>query len=353
MFRAVHTALANGDAVGIFPEGISHNYPSLTPLKTGAARIALGASALRGGAFPITPIGLVVRDKGTFRSEARAVVGEPVAWDDLAHAGVDDPAAVRELTARIDAALRDVTLNLEQWEDAPLVDCAERIHAAEMRIEPEEHVRLERVRDTARILGALRAADDSRWESIAEDVRRHARLLQRLGLRPADLAETPRVQAAIGWTVRRLPLAVAILSGVAAVGVAIFWIPYRLTDIVARLGNPNEDTLSTHKVLGGTAIFVVWILLLAVTVGVVAGAGWGIAAALALPALALATMYITERWLDSWHEARRFFLVRNRADLLSDLRVAQRSIALRLEELRQTAPSPVEPRTHSSAGGSR
>src|SRR5688500_2658231 len=132
MFRAVHAALADGDAVGIFPEGISHSSPSLTPLKTGAARIALGGSALRGGAFPITPIGLVVRDKGTFRSEARAVIGEPVSWDDLAHAGVDDPAVVRELTARIDAALRQVTVNLEQWEDAPLVDCAERIHAAEM-----------------------------------------------------------------------------------------------------------------------------------------------------------------------------------------------------------------------------
>ncbi|MDQ3556229.1 MAG: 1-acyl-sn-glycerol-3-phosphate acyltransferase, partial [Gemmatimonadota bacterium] len=44
-FRAVWEALALGDAVGIFPEGTSHSAPGLVTLKTGAARIALGAAA--------------------------------------------------------------------------------------------------------------------------------------------------------------------------------------------------------------------------------------------------------------------------------------------------------------------
>src|SRR5215212_1690540 len=118
MFRAVHDALASGAAVGIFPEGISHSFPAMAPLKTGAARIALGAATLIGRPFPIIPIGLVVRDKGTFRSAALAIIGAPVAWDDVALAGVESSEAVRTLTARIEAAIRDVTVNLEQWEDA-------------------------------------------------------------------------------------------------------------------------------------------------------------------------------------------------------------------------------------------
>ena len=339
MFRAVHAALAEGAAIAICPEGISHSAPSVTPLKTGAARIALGAATLLGSAFPIIPVGLVVRDKGTFRSAALAIVGAPVEWSDLALAGVESSEAVRDLTARIDLALRAVTVNLEEWEDAPLVECAEAIHAAEMGVPRDDLTRHERVRDTARILGILRSTGDPRWEALAEDVRRHDRELRRLGLRPIDLREAPRVRAALGWTLRTLPLMAAVASGVAALGIALFWVPYRLTDTIARIGKPAEDTVSTYKVLGGAAMFLVWFVLLAVAVGLVAGPGWGIAAMIILPALAFLTLAITERWRDAWTDIRRFFLLRRKDDLLRDLRQTQRALAERLEEVRENSPS--------------
>lgn len=338
MFRAVHTALASGAAVGIFPEGISHNFPAIAPLKTGAARIALGAATLIGGSFPIIPMGLVVRDKGTFRSQALAIIGTPVAWDDLAPMGIEGQDAVRDLTARIDAAIREVTVNLERWEDAPLVECAEAIHAAELGGDDDRLIRHERVRDTARILAMLRDSGDARWEPLANDVRAHDHALATLGLRPSDLREPPRVRAALGWTVRRLPLVAAAASGVAAIGTLIFWIPYRLTGVVARLGNPNEDTLSTHKVLGGALIFGIWIVLCAMGLGIVAGALWGAIAVVALPLLALSTMAIVERWSESWADVRRFFLRRRGDQLLTELRESQHTLALRLEEVRESSP---------------
>ncbi len=338
MFRAVHTALATGAAVGIFPEGISHSLPAIAPLKTGAARIALGAATLIGGAFPIIPIGLVVRDKGTFRSAALAIIGAPIAWDDIALDGVDSSAAVRTLTARIDAAIREATVNLEQWEDAPLVECAEAIHAAELGVANDDLTRHERVRDTARILLMLRDSGDPRWEPLASDVRDHDRALGKLGLRPADLREAPRVRAALGWALRRLPLVAVAASGIAAIGIAVFWVPYRLTNVVANLGKPNEDTLSTYKVLGGGLIFLLWIILGAVLAGVLAGALWGVVVLAVLPVLAFATLAITERWQDSWTDARRFFRLRRRDDLLTALRETQGALALRLEEVRENSP---------------
>ena len=338
MFRAVHSALAADAAIAIFPEGISHSLPSVTPLKTGAARIALGAATLRGSSFPIIPIGLVVRDKGTFRSAALAIIGEPVAWDDIALAGVDSSDAVRTLTGRIDVALRTVTVNLDEWEDAPLVECAEAIHAAELGVARDDLTRHERVRDTARILDILRHSGDPRWEPLAADVRRHYRVLRRLGLRPIDLREPPRVRAALGWTLRTLPLMAAAASGIAALGIAIFWLPYRLTNVAAHLGRPEEDTVSTYKVLGGAAIFLVWIIVLAAILGVVAGAWWGVAAVIALPPLAFATLAITEGWSDAWTDVRRFFLLRQRDALLDELRATQQMLAQRLEEVRENSP---------------
>ena len=43
VFEAVIGELAAGAAIGIFPEGISHSEPSLAVLRTGTARMALGA----------------------------------------------------------------------------------------------------------------------------------------------------------------------------------------------------------------------------------------------------------------------------------------------------------------------
>ena len=342
MFSAVHAALASGAAVGIFPEGISHSFPAIAPVKTGAARIALGGAVPIGSSFPIVPVGLVVRDKGTFRSEALAIVGTPVAWDDLALSEAEGAGPVRELTERIDAALREVTVNLEQWEDAPLIECAEAVHAVELGVERDHLTRHERVRDTARILAVLRHSGDARWEPLAGEVRAHQRALERLGLRPADLREEPRARSALSWALLRVPLLAAAASGLAAAGIATFWLPYRLTNVVARIGRPNEDTLSTHKILGGTLIFIVWIALLSILIGIIAGAVWGVAAIVLLPIFAFVTLAITEHWQDSWSDARRFFTLRRGDDMLGELREAQRALATRLEELRQASPPLIE-----------
>ena len=126
-FRDVHKVLAAGDAVGIFPEGISHSSSKLAPLKTGAARIAIGAGQIIGHDFPIIAMGLVFRDRDAFRSEAHIIITDPFRWDDLLVAGVEDREAVRELTRRIETAMRSVTVNLEAWEDEPLVRGAEQV----------------------------------------------------------------------------------------------------------------------------------------------------------------------------------------------------------------------------------
>src|SRR4029077_1060377 len=70
-FETARAVLARGGAIGIFPEGTSHSDPQLRPLKTGAARIALGAAAALGDVSPlvIVPPGLYYRGEGPFRRE--------------------------------------------------------------------------------------------------------------------------------------------------------------------------------------------------------------------------------------------------------------------------------------------
>src|SRR5690349_3007447 len=58
-FRSVTAALRRGGTVLIFPEGISHDAPTIAPLRTGAARIVLQAHSEGVGGIAMLAIGLI------------------------------------------------------------------------------------------------------------------------------------------------------------------------------------------------------------------------------------------------------------------------------------------------------
>src|SRR5262245_63225314 len=57
-FAAMFAVLASGGAIGIFPEGLSHDDSQLARLKTGAARLALGGAHRAAAPISIVPCGL-------------------------------------------------------------------------------------------------------------------------------------------------------------------------------------------------------------------------------------------------------------------------------------------------------
>lgn len=332
MFAAVWAALAEGAAVALFPEGTSHSEPRLAPLKTGAARIALGAAARHGVACAIVPVGLSFRQKERFRSEALVLVGEPLDWSDLHAEAPENAAAVQALTARLADALQQVTLNLERWEDAPLVETAEAVWAAEFGAERGAVPRLGRQRGTADALAGLRAAADPRLPALAHDLGRHARLLRALGLSPAELHQRPGWLAAARWALKRLAL-FALTLPPALLGTLLLWPPYRLTGVLEARARPAHDIRSTYKLLVGTALFLGWWLLLGLATGWAAG-GWAAAAVLILlPPLGLLTLGVRERAQQARTDARRWLLLRRRPARIEELRRRQRELAVRLRDL--------------------
>jgi glycerol-3-phosphate O-acyltransferase / dihydroxyacetone phosphate acyltransferase len=335
MFRAVHAALAGGAAVGIFPEGLSHSEPTLAPLRTGAARIALGAHALTGHPFPIVPIGLVFRQKDTFRSEALALVGQAVRWDDLAPRGSDDEPMVRVLTDRIAEALLQLTVNLERWQDQPLVDCAMRVWEAERGVPPDPGERVARLGATTRILATVRQSEDPAGTALARDVEAHRRRLRRLGLRPVDLVADISLGRAAGWAARRVALVMPLAAAIAIAGLVLFWAPYRLTGFVVDRMQRPPDQRSTYKLLVGIVLYAVWVVALAALGAATLNIWAGLAVLVGAPALGMSGLIVRERWRGAGSDVRRFLLLRSRRQLVGALRAAQRDLGVRLNGLYQ------------------
>ena len=135
-FAVARELLKSGGAIAIFPEGVSHNSPKLLPLKTGAARIALGTISV--GVNPaslklsIVPVGLFYTNKTTFRSEALMHFGEPIPVSpvELGADGQPPKTAVKDLTAKIENALREVTFNAESESEIAVARIAEEVYTA-------------------------------------------------------------------------------------------------------------------------------------------------------------------------------------------------------------------------------
>lgn len=279
-FRAVEAALVQGAAVLIFPEGISHDEPEVQPLKTGAARMALRAFEQGAQELLIVPVGLSYADKLRFRSTAAVDIGQPIRVADFAAEG---EAAVRPLTEAIFQGLRQVTLNLESWEDLPLLEAVDAIWRLS---EPERVRRLKVLADATR---QLRQQDRPYLDDLRARLSEWLLRLQRLGLRPGDLSEEA-LQA------RRNPLRVArftlhnlaaLLIGLpfAALGALCWCLPFYTVHLVWTLWRPERDVGATVKVLAALILYPLWYaLVLLGAVQFLPWRGWLALALLAPPA---------------------------------------------------------------------
>jgi glycerol-3-phosphate O-acyltransferase/dihydroxyacetone phosphate acyltransferase len=81
VFAKVIDRLADGGAVGIFPEGGSHDRTDLLPLKVGVALIAYSALEENGINVPIVPVGLNYFRAHRWRGRAVVEYGQPINID--------------------------------------------------------------------------------------------------------------------------------------------------------------------------------------------------------------------------------------------------------------------------------
>lgn len=317
-FRAVQAALSHDGTVLIFPEGRSTDSPSLGPLKTGAARMAL--TARDSGEVPaltIVPIGLTFERKEAPRTRVFAQVGEPILVDGWqAPAGTE---AADALTAEIETRLRALTLNYPTIDDATravrlassiaaVLDDPAPIAAGERRLGVETAIakrvdvlaaELPRAGDDVRVR-ADRVVD--RLDAFQHDVATRGLRIEDIGIK-TDTRSGARFVLREGW--------ILLLGGpVALWGRVNHWIPFWAAGAMAvRPGSDNADP-AMRTVVGGT----VFVLITYAAQSLVVDRVWGWRVALvylaSLPIAADINFWISEWLARTRRRARAFLLFR-------------------------------------------
>lgn len=304
-FAAVEAALARGEAICIFPEGVSHSSGMLEPLRTGAARMALSAAAA-GLAVRLVPVGINLESKTAFRSRATIAYGHGLTLSP-ADGGTLDKDAVQALTSRIAAQMRSVIVEAEPTRDAALVDRLDRLFQAEREPVGRDEA-LARRRTIADGLQRLRRERPDWYEEALVQLRRYDERLRRFGM--ADAALDWNLSRAGAWrfAARELPAAL-VLGPVALLAAALFAVPYTLTAGAARLSK-DPDVTATTKVLGGMVLYGAWMALLSAAAGWAWGGAAAVGAAVLQPAVAGAGLFAIERESAAWQTARSWLAVR-------------------------------------------
>lgn len=263
-FSLTRELLKKGGAIAIFPEGVSHDSPKLLPLKTGAARIALGAVSVGENpnslSLKIIPVGLFYTNKTTFRSEALLHFGEPidVLPTELDENGQPHKDAVKELTSKIEDALREVTINAESDAELELARIAEEVFTSTT---PHEETLTERHEI---LQGFLAKPSNEDNEKLEKRLAEYDQKLEKLGLESEflDLVNYSKKFVIKQAFLRSWHL--ILLSPLAIIGIVLHFPAYQLCALLAYTETRKKhfDMASTMKVLSGLVLMpLTWLII--------------------------------------------------------------------------------------------
>jgi len=264
MFRDCRFALEAGEALAVFPEGVSRQERRLQNLKTGTARIALESESPSGFSLGVrvVPVGINFESQRRFRSRVLVNVGEPLLAADYRDGYEEDPrGTVSRMTDDLQKRLGDLVVNLGRNELEEMVEEAEWLYRDELLERPDVSVPGESrfskeqtlSREIARAVNYFGSEDPELIWQLRHLLREYRRKRDRLRISEKLLRQDadPRLRNEVA----RL-IALILLGGP-------FWVygtlwnilPYRLTGFLAKRKTDDRTKFHSFQLSFGAIVY--------------------------------------------------------------------------------------------------
>lgn len=260
MFRSTYDALGEGDLVTIFPEGITVDDPRIAHIKTGAARIALGARASGVENITLLSAGIHYQNKAALRSEVFIDVGYPFELDEWVDENIPpgeaqdatNREAVVALTAEMERRLRWAAPDFEDWSVASNLSTASDVALRKLDGSTHEvgHG------DRERLARLLDDSQDDHRESVSVAVERYQAELDALGIDDETFVSALGTKPSFLWNIAKDIIIGLLLIPFALVGLIINAVPMAIVWLIGR-ASVDDAMMATMKPLGAIFAFLV------------------------------------------------------------------------------------------------
>lgn len=284
MFADAVGALDAHDTLAVFAEGTTHDDPTIRPVRTGVARIALTAAGQGVESVRVVPIGITYEDKIALRGRVLIHFGEPVGVDVdpglLGPDGEPDHAKVRAFTDELQSKIEALTPHFASTEEYLALTTAAQIDLR-TATDHDAPVPMATTVANARTLAGAESDERRRLTSI---VARYEMLRGYVGLDDATVLHGVDLKA-VTRRIALLAVVVVVLSPFAVAGLFANVLPLVMV-LIAGLVPKAPVSKGTIRVLVGVVMFPVTWLVLALAD---AGTGWfgDVCRAVTLPVNAL------------------------------------------------------------------
>lgn len=262
-FARCYDHLASGKAILIFPEGISRTERRLRPLKSGIARIGLGAEARHDFQLgvQIIPIGINYSSPHHFQSDVFVHVGRPILLTEYRERFAQDPKAATHLVMdKLQSELEQRTIIIEDERLEILTGLIEKLYRSELRDDTLPQDKLHQDFYLSReIVAAVQWFDRHHPDQVDmfdRRIRAYLHHVERLNLRDTQVKQ-PMDQMEI------LRIGFVLIAGfpLFCAGWLANILPFKLAEWVAGRIRVREDFVGSIRLSAGMFIFLFTYLL--------------------------------------------------------------------------------------------
>tara|TARA_R110000868_G_scaffold49928_2_gene160226 strand:- start:210 stop:1553 length:1344 start_codon:yes stop_codon:yes gene_type:complete len=333
IFEKCYEYLERHKAVMIFPEGISKTERRLRPIKTGIARIALGAEEKNDFNLDLTivPIGLNYSNPHYFKSDVFVNIGAPISVREYQGDFLKDPKeGVRQLTDRVKSELEKRIVIIEDEQLEKLIRQIEILYRAKLREQNKQQEKATQdfylSQDIVEAVQYYAKNHPEILQDFEQKISVYLKRLKRLKIRDTQIRSSET----------SLPVLLRLLYFTFGFPLFLFGlitniIPFKIVELIPSKVTIREDFVGAVKMATGMLIFLITYLVEASIVGYFTNFLWAILFILSLYPAGLFTVDYFKKYYQVRGTIKYLRIFMKKGDLIANLKTTRQELVDELE----------------------